>query len=101
MGAEVNWGIRFTCESDADTFLDGLAGRALENGFDVLNNTDASGANSARTEMGRERYRRVAQPNGGGRRERAVHHRQDEAPQKQRARADQVPRSWPLRQHEP
>lgn len=26
VGAEVNWGIRFTCEADADTFLDGLAG---------------------------------------------------------------------------
>jgi len=26
VGAEVNWGIRFTCQGDADTFLDGLAG---------------------------------------------------------------------------
>ena len=26
VGAEVNWGIRFTCEADADTFLDSLAG---------------------------------------------------------------------------
>ena len=26
VGAEVNWGIRFTCEADADSFLEGLAG---------------------------------------------------------------------------
>lgn len=26
LGAEVNWGIRFTCEADADMFLKGLAG---------------------------------------------------------------------------
>ncbi len=26
VGAEVNWGIRFTCQADADTFLDGIAG---------------------------------------------------------------------------
>ena len=26
VGAEVNWGIRFTCQADAETFLDGLAG---------------------------------------------------------------------------
>lgn len=29
VGAEVNWGIRFTCEADADSFLDGLAGTPL------------------------------------------------------------------------
>lgn len=30
VGAEVNWGIRFTCEADADTFLDSLAGMTLK-----------------------------------------------------------------------
>ena len=33
VGAEVNWGIRFTCEADADTFLESLAGTWLHTHF--------------------------------------------------------------------
>ena len=29
IGAEVNWGVRFACDRDAEVFLDGVAGGCL------------------------------------------------------------------------
>lgn len=45
VGAEVNWGIRFTCEADAENFLDGIAG---EVSLSLLSRSNAMVSNVVR-----------------------------------------------------